>query len=96
MAVDKPPADSRLANATDLFSVQYSKTFGDEAWKREMALVDKLRPIAEELGVSLAALAIVWTVKNQNVSSVIIGASRPEQVTENIQALHGCCEEVDA
>ncbi|KAF1847348.1 Aldo/keto reductase [Cucurbitaria berberidis CBS 394.84] len=85
--VDKPPADSRLANATDPFSVQYSKTFGDETWKAELAQVEKLRPISEELGVSLAALAIAWTVKNKNVSSVIIGASRPEQVTENIQAL---------
>ncbi|KAJ4364460.1 hypothetical protein N0V83_009054 [Neocucurbitaria cava] len=85
--VEKPPADSRLTNAKDAYSVQYSKTFGDETWKRELALVEKLSPIAEELGATLAALAIAWTIKNKNVSSVIIGASRPEQVTENIQAL---------
>jgi len=49
--------------------------------------VKKLEPIAQELGVSLAQLAIAWCLKNPNVSTVITGASRAEQVTENMKAL---------
>lgn len=49
--------------------------------------IDKLLPIAKELNVTLAQLAIAWTIKNPNVSSVITGASRREQVEENMKAL---------
>ena len=49
--------------------------------------VKQLEPIAQELGVSLAQLAIAWCLKNPNVSTVITGASRAEQVTENMKAL---------
>lgn len=48
--------------------------------------VQQLRPIAEDLGLSLAQLAIAWTLQNPNVSAAIIGATRPEQVTENVKA----------
>ena len=85
--VEKPPSDSRLANAKDAYSVGFSKTFGNETWQKELEAVEKLKPVAEELGVSLAELAIAWTIKNQNVSSVIIGASRKQQVIDNIKAL---------
>ncbi|KAF1952910.1 Aldo/keto reductase [Byssothecium circinans] len=82
-----PPPGSRLAEAKDPFTIAQSKGFGDEKWKQELDLVEKLKPIAEELGTTLGGLAIAWAVKNKNVSSVIIGASRPEQVTENLKAL---------
>lgn len=49
--------------------------------------VDKLKPIADSLGCSLAQLAIAWCVVNKNVSTVITGASRKEQVVENLKAL---------
>jgi voltage-dependent potassium channel beta subunit len=49
--------------------------------------VKKLQPIASELGVSMAQLALAWCLKNPNVSTVITGASRPEQVEENMKAL---------
>ena len=49
--------------------------------------VHNLLPIASELGCSLAQLALAWCAKNPNVSSVITGASRPEQVTDNLGAL---------
>jgi aryl-alcohol dehydrogenase-like predicted oxidoreductase len=49
--------------------------------------VQKLKPIAEELGVTLAQLAVAWVLKNPNVASAIIGASRPEQVFENVKAI---------
>lgn len=47
----------------------------------------KLQPVADELGISMARLALAWCLKNPNVSTVITGASRPEQVTENMKAL---------
>ena len=49
--------------------------------------VKQLVPIAEELGCSMAQLALAWCLKNPNVSTVITGASRPEQVHENMKAL---------
>ena len=48
--------------------------------------VQRLQPIADEAGLSLAQLAVAWVLQNPNVSSAIIGASRPEQVTENVKA----------
>jgi aryl-alcohol dehydrogenase-like predicted oxidoreductase len=44
-------------------------------------------PIAEELGCSMAQMALAWTLKNPNVSTTITGASRVEQVEENMGAL---------
>jgi len=49
--------------------------------------LNKLEAIAKQLGCSLAQLAIAWCVKNPNVSTVITGASKREQVDENLQAL---------
>ena len=49
--------------------------------------VKLITPIADELGCSMAQVALAWCLKNQNVSSVITGASRPEHVSENIQSL---------
>ncbi len=48
--------------------------------------VQKLKPIADDAGLSLAQLAVAWVLQNQNVSAAIIGASRPEQVTDNVKA----------
>jgi aryl-alcohol dehydrogenase-like predicted oxidoreductase len=48
--------------------------------------VQDLKPIADELGLSLAQLAVAWVLQNDNVATAIIGASRPEQVTENAKA----------
>ena len=45
------------------------------------------QPIADKLDVTQSQLALAWCLKNPNVSSVITGASRPEQVVENCQAL---------
>ncbi|WP_030611936.1 aldo/keto reductase family protein [Streptomyces sclerotialus] len=57
-------------------------------WLRDEVLerVQQLRPLAEEAGLSLAQLAVAWVLQNRNVSAAIIGASRPEQVAENVQA----------
>ena len=48
--------------------------------------VQRLQPLADEAGLTLATLAIAWTLQNDNVSAAIIGASRPEQVSENVKA----------
>jgi voltage-dependent potassium channel beta subunit len=52
-----------------------------------LAKVEKLRPIADELGCTLAQLALAWCTTNPNVSTVITGASRVSQVVENFAAL---------
>src|ERR1044072_6000975 len=48
--------------------------------------VQQLKPIAEDLGLSMAQLAVAWVLQNKNVASAIIGATRPEQGTENGKA----------
>ncbi|MEU0536868.1 aldo/keto reductase family protein [Amycolatopsis tolypomycina] len=48
--------------------------------------VAQLEPLAEQAGLSLAQLAVAWVLQNPNVASAIIGASRPEQVHENVKA----------
>src|SRR3954452_4833132 len=48
--------------------------------------VQQLKPIAEDLGLSMAQLAVAWVLRNKNVASAIIGATRPEQVAENAKA----------
>ena len=53
----------------------------------QIAKVENLRPIADELGCSMAQLALAWCAKNPHVSTVITGASRPSQVEENFGAL---------
>ena len=73
-------------------------TVGEYDWLREQRLESdegrqrvettrRLRPIAGELDCSLAQLALAWCLKNENVSTVITGASRAEQVVENMKAL---------
>lgn len=48
--------------------------------------VQELKPLAEQAGLSMAQLAIAWVLQNSNVSAAIIGASRPEQVHDNVKA----------
>ncbi|WP_406057052.1 aldo/keto reductase family protein [Kribbella sp. NBC_00889] len=48
--------------------------------------VQELKPLADEAGLSLSQLAVAWVLQNPNVSSAIVGASRPEQVVENVKA----------
>ena len=55
--------------------------------KARMEKVYKFIPIAEELGTNLTKLAIAWCLLNDNVSTVILGASKPEQLKENIESL---------
>jgi aryl-alcohol dehydrogenase-like predicted oxidoreductase len=76
-----PPAGSRATDdkgGADMIS----RWLEDDVLER----VQQLRPIAEGVGLSLAQLAVAWVLQNDNVAAAIIGASRPEQVTENVKA----------
>ena len=48
--------------------------------------VQELGPIADDLGLSMAQLAVAWVLQNQNVAAAIIGATRPEQAQDNVKA----------
>lgn len=63
------------------------EAFENEETRRNIEKVKLLMPIADQLGCSMAQLAIAWCLKNPNVSTVITGASRSQQVTENMKAL---------
>lgn len=60
-----------------------------DRWLREETLskVEQLRPIADELDVTLAQLALAWCMTNPRVSSVIMGATKVNQIEENLKAL---------
>jgi aryl-alcohol dehydrogenase-like predicted oxidoreductase len=77
---EQPPEGSR---ATDANGANMIKRFlNDDVLTR----VQELKPLAAEAGLELSQLAIAWVLQNPNVSSAIIGASRPEQVVENVKA----------
>jgi len=75
-----PPHDSRAA------SDSMGHFLTDKLDDRVLANVQKLKPIAAELNVSMAQLALAWVLRRPEVASAIIGASRPEQVEENAKA----------
>jgi aryl-alcohol dehydrogenase-like predicted oxidoreductase len=75
-----PPADSR---ATDPSGSNFIKRWLTDA---TLKAVSNLSPLAAEAGLSLAQLAVAWTLQHPGVSAAIIGATRPEQVRENVKA----------
>ena len=75
-----PPAGSRATDEGGAKTV--TRFLRDEVLER----VEKLEPLAAQAGLSLAQLAVAWVLQNPNVASAIIGASRPEQVHENVKA----------
>ena len=77
----QPPEGSRATD--DKGGANFVKRFlTDDVLTR----VQQLKPVADEVGLTLAQLAVAWVLQNPNVSSAITGASRPEQVTENVKA----------
>lgn len=77
---DPPPADSRAASET------MGAMMGNWTDDAVLESVQRLRPIADEAGLSMAQLALAWVLREPNVASAIIGASRPSQVEENAAA----------
>lgn len=77
---EQPPADSRAAS---------EEMGGFISWLMKddtLSAVQKLKPLADEAGCSLAQFAIAWVLRLPNISAAIVGASRPEQVSENAAA----------
>lgn len=77
---EQPPPGSRATDEQGAGTIS--------RWMRDDVLqaVQQLRPIASDLGLSMAQLAVAWVLQNDDVSAAIIGASRPEQVEDNAQA----------
>jgi len=76
-----PPKDSRAA------SPEMNTFWGDDLRSdRVLSAVQELRPVAARLDITLAQLALAWVLREPNVSSAIVGASRPQQVDDNCAA----------
>jgi aryl-alcohol dehydrogenase-like predicted oxidoreductase len=75
-----PPADSRAASES-------MSAFIDRLIEpRVLEAVQRLAPVAEGAGLSMVQLALAWVLREENVASAIVGASRPEQVHANASA----------
>jgi aryl-alcohol dehydrogenase-like predicted oxidoreductase len=80
-AGQQPPEGSRATD--DKSGARFiSPLMRDEV----LTAVAGLKPLAEQAGLSMAQLAVAWVLQNSNVSAAIIGASRPEQVKDNVKA----------
>ncbi len=80
MPGDEPPKGSRAASPKEQ---GFMRRLMDD---RVLEAVQRLRPVAEGLGLTMAQLAVAWVLRQESVSSAIVGASRPEQVDENVAA----------
>ncbi|MGH2904065.1 MAG: aldo/keto reductase family protein [Solirubrobacteraceae bacterium] len=77
---EPPPKDSRAASES-------MNTFIDRLTEpRVLEAVERLRPVAEQAGLTMPQLALAWVLRESNVASAIVGASRPEQVHANASA----------
>jgi len=78
---EPPPAESRASS-------ERMNYFMDAAGDQELLeRVQRLRPVAERHGLTMAQLALAWVLREPNVASAIIGATRPEQIEENVGAV---------
>ena len=78
----EPPAGSRATDTKGGGATMIARWMDDDVLSR----VQELTPIADDLGMSMATLAVAWVLQEENVAAAIIGASRPEQVTDNVKA----------
>ncbi len=77
---EPPPEDSRAT------SKEMSRFIGQWLNDEMLEAVQRLRPVAEQAGLTMSQLALAWVLRQENVAAAIIGASRPEQVHENAAA----------
>ena len=82
---DGIPEDSRLSIKDDPLMKRFRDELETQTGKAKITKVKELAKLAKELGSSTAALALARCLKNLNVSTVITGASKPEQVTMNVK-----------
>lgn len=80
------PEDSRFATNKDFFKSTIEKLEAEEG-KAKIEKVRKLSKIAEKIGASPTHLALAWAASNPNVSTVILGATKVEQIHDNVKAL---------
>lgn len=73
-----PPKGSRAARGSGISQ--------DYLSKETLTAVQQLKPLAEDAGLTLAQFALAWVLRNNDVSAAIVGASRPEQVADNVAA----------
>ncbi len=85
----QPPPEGSRATDQQGGADMIKRYLDDDLLRR----VQELKPLADEAGLTLAQLAVAWTLQNPNVSAAIIGASRPEQVHDNVQAAGVVLEE---
>ncbi|KAF9029106.1 Aldo/keto reductase [Hymenopellis radicata] len=83
---DGIPAGSRFDTKKDFFK-DTLQSLSEAEGHEKLRKVKELTTIAEELGASMAALALAWVAKNPNTGTIIFGASRPQQVLDNLRAL---------
>ncbi|KAK3059346.1 hypothetical protein LTS18_011085, partial [Coniosporium uncinatum] len=83
---DGIPEDSRFATNKSFFE-NTVKELQSETGKAKIEKVRKLTKIAEGLDGTVAQLALAWCAKNENVSTVILGATKVEQIHDNCKAL---------
>lgn len=85
-ATTQPPPGSRFAESNDKYA-NYVRSEWENEWAGTIRTVQGLQGLADKMGVKLSQLALAWCLKNENVSSVITGASRPEQIVDNVESL---------
>ncbi|KAL3467920.1 NADP-dependent oxidoreductase domain-containing protein [Aspergillus heterothallicus] len=86
-AAEKPPAGSRFAESKDKYSIGIRDQWQSEESLKVHEQVKAVKTLADKLGVKQSHLALAWAIKNENVSSIITGASRPEQIVDNVESL---------
>jgi len=82
---DGVPEDSRLS--LDKYDWLRENLLETEEGKQKLEKVEKIAELTSDKNISMAELALLWCLKNPNVSTVITGASKPEQVRQNMKAI---------
>lgn len=76
----QPPEDTRAGHA------QAGQSMKDLMRDEVLTAVQGLKPIAEQAGLTMPQLAVAWVLQNPNVAAALVGASRPEQIKDNVKA----------
>jgi len=80
------PEGSRFHTLGDQYKNTIEKLQSDEG-KEQIEQLQALAKVAEKVGCSMTQLALAWTIKNPHVSTVLLGASKPEQLEDNVKSL---------
>ncbi len=78
--LDGIPADSRAASSSQFLN-------GSDITEAKLNKIKKLNEIANKRGQSLAQMALAWVLRREEITSVLVGASKPAQIKENVQII---------